>query len=207
MFNKFLYVFCFFFSSSLAKSQMADCGPFIDFLQQQNNYQTSAGFALRVFITDDACINYKAELGYKAGGGVYIHADASPYFAGQIISKGGKKIKEGIFCLSFLTLLIPEGIGFYPNDNHNLYLAVNPLDIDYWYRKNPYEENSRLCGTIEASYKFPQYKGFPGRISPAIAFNMMYNPADEFKRFSIRIGAALLFDDKPKETVLHVYNY
>ncbi len=198
--HRLVYILCLFLSSiSIVNSQTAEYGFVIDHLQQQSNYQVSGGFVLRAPINDDVCLNYRLALGYKTGGGVYIHSDAGPYFGIIVISAIRPQFKA-VSWISLLSILMPEGIGYYPDKNHNLYLAVNPLDVDYWHRKRPFEENSRLCGTLEVSYKLPESKGIPGRITPYVAFNMMYNPADEFKRLGLRAGVAWLFSNSTQET-------
>lgn len=198
-----LFFVCVAFCCSIA--QTAEYGINLDHLQQQNNYQVSGGFVLHAPIKDDICLNYRLGFGYKTGGGIYIHTDAGILFGIVIISTVQPDFKAAGW-LSVLSILIPEGVGYYPDKNHNLYLAVNPLDVDYWHRKNPYQEKARMCGTLEASYKLPQARGIPGRITPYVAFNMMYMPADEFQRFGLRAGVAWLFSDAAKEKTKQ-YNY
>lgn len=191
-------IFFFFIINPIfrAIAQNENVSVVIDYFHVGNRDQFSVGSMLQLPIGERFSLNYQLAVGYKPGGGVYVHTHAGGYAFAYTLARTIEH--PTIRSIGILFVFIPEGIGFYPDEAKKYHISVNPLGLDYWHHKEPFEEITKLTGTITIHRKFFTNAKFPAFIAPYIAASMIYKPDAHFDKFGFRCGILLGMKDDPK---------
>lgn len=195
-------MFCLFLLQNLVISagfaQTRNLIGVLDYFHIGNYEQFSAGVQLRVPLTKGFCLNYRLTAGYRPGGGVYLHSYAGGALATYLLANF--QDRDFLSKLGVFSAFVPEGVGYYPDKNKRIYIAVNPLGFDYWHKKTPFDERSKLSGTAELSVMLPDNK-FSARRSPYIAVSRIYNSDNVISSYGFHVGLLLLFDKPQKSPI------
>lgn len=179
-----------------ASAQHRNISVVVDYFHVGNHDQFSVGTMLQVPVGERFSLNYQVAVGYKPGGGVYVHSHAGGYASVYTIARTVEH--PNIRSIGILLVLIPEGLGFYPDENKKYHISLNPLGVDYWHHKEPFEEISKLTGTVTIHRKFFTTAKFPSYIAPYIAASMIYKSDENFDKYGFRCGILLGMKDNPE---------
>ena len=131
-------------------------------------------------------------LNYRFGGGNYsseyryIHCPASWGVAGYLINNNGN------IWGSFLGI-IPEGIGFYTRKDHSgVHIALNPLSLEYFYKRNDWDDIYVLHPEAICRYRFRKESKFQ-MISPYAGLGV-FSSYHQRKFPDFKIGLSISFE-------------
>lgn len=158
--------------------------------------QQSFGGILHYPISDRFTLNYQIGIGPAQGGGIYIHAPAVAVAGAFLLSQAADVRALG--ALGALALVIPEGVGMYVgNGKLKPHISINPLGCDYWHRRDPYEEFTKMSCSMIVRFKMRTNLSVPVYVAPQIGGVFVYTPGELTERFGFRAGIAIGFDGGP----------
>jgi hypothetical protein len=154
-----------------------DIGLVAEHVQLPSKSMQSYGI-MAYYKIDQFTLNYHLGIGPSSQGGMYVHAPAGAAAAAFLLSKiDSTRLGSRILGVAgILSLLIPEGVGFYTSEGERFstHVSVNPLGYEYWKRKDPYLEEWRLSGSVVFRLRamvLPKYRIF---LSPHIGPVLTY---------------------------------
>lgn len=163
-----------------------------------NRLQQSFGFNLYLPVGDIFTVNWQLGIGPRTNGGFYAHAPAGAVAGVWMISQFGGVDRRFWNAAGVLLAILPEGMGVYANDEGRFrhHFSLNPLGMDYWYRKNPYDELGKLSGTIQYRLKFVPKEDMNFFISPTVATTLIYNPENRIDQWGLRVGLTIGYSEE-----------
>lgn len=199
MFRKFILTI--FLSSSLAAFSFAqggvEGGLYANYFQLGYRGQTSFGGQLHIPIGDVFTLNYRLSLG-PSNGGLYVHAPAGAVAGGWLISNFNES--ELLGAIGFLMFAVPEGVGGYIKSEGKFrpYVSLNPLGIEYWHKKDPYEEFAKMSCNATFRMKMTTGVSWLHYIAPEVSATYIYTPGTLTERIGFHIG--ITFGYQSEET-------
>jgi hypothetical protein len=163
-----------------------------------NRLQQSYGFNLYLPVGDIFTVNWQLGIGPRTNGGFYTHTPAGAVAGVWMLSQFGGVNRRFWNVTGLLLAILPEGMGVYANSEGRFrhHFSLNPLGMDYWYRKSPYDELGKLSGTIQYRLKVIPREDWNFFISPTIATTLIYNPENGIEQWGFRVGLSIGYSEE-----------
>ena len=190
----------------LSAQEWIEGGLYAEHYQLGYRSQQQIGGILHVGFMEHFTLNWQIGIGPANEGGFYFHAPA-----GLI---GGMKIMHEqqqhpiissmpLFNnIGFLLCLLPEGVGYYATEGKmRLHVSVNPFGFDYWYRRDPYFEHGRMCGSVVIRCRLMSSLKFPVYLAPQISASFIYRTPEDgtLDRIGFRVGVTIGFSNEDRD--------
>lgn len=188
MFRKFILAFLLSVSPAPVFSQgVIEGGVYANYFQLGYRGQPSFGAQLHIPLGDIFTVNYRVSLG-PSNGGLYLHVPAGMVAGGWLVSESNGA--EYIQVISFLLVAVPEGAGVYIPSKGKLrpYVSLNPLGIEYWHRREPYDEAMKMSCNASFRLKMETGQNWLHYVAPEISATYIYTPGALTSRLGFHVG-------------------
>ena len=189
-----------FFSITLSSQGKFEGGLYAGYFQLGERGFNDFGGILHVPIGDRVTLNYHIGFGTSLNSGLYIHSPAGLVGGLWVLNElGGSGLRIGY--ISLLCCLVPEGVGFYLPAKGNIspHISINPLGVEYFYRRATGEEWGKMSCDVVARFKMhTTFKKSGLYFAPQVAGTIIYTPGQTTSRFGLKAGITLGFEGRDK---------
>jgi hypothetical protein len=186
-----------FFSMTLSSQGKLEGGLYAGYFQLGYRGFNDFGGMLHVPVGDNVTLNYHLGFGSSINSGLYIHAPGGLVGGLWVLDEFRGAGRIGY--LALLCCLVPEGVGYYfpPVGKFTPHVSINPLGVEYFYRKKTGEEWGKMSCDVVVRFKMKTSFQKSGLyFAPQITGTYIYTPGQTTSRLGFKAGFTLGFQKR-----------